>query len=65
MIALRRIKHYIQFDGSENVHAARTLLNQLSRCRYEAELKANEEKAKSDVKDKEIQNRNEIQEIES
>ena len=40
-------------------------LNQLSRCRYEAELKANEEKAKSDVKDKEIQNRNEIQEIES
>ena len=40
-------------------------LNQLIRCRYEAELKANEEKAKSDVKDKEIQNRNEIQEIES
>ena len=40
-------------------------MNQLSRCRYEAELKANEEKAKSDVKDKEIQNRNEIQEIES
>ncbi|CAL4241631.1 unnamed protein product [Meganyctiphanes norvegica] len=68
LIALRRIKHrLLQVGSCKNFIITKPLLEsvKLSRSRYEAELKANEQKAKSVIKEKEIKNKSEIEDIES